>query len=432
MISAIPTLNREHIRPGDRICAAVSGGADSVALLLLLHAANALPRHGLGVGLSAVHVHHGLRGEEADADLAFVEALCLRLAVPLHVHHASVPERMAASRAGAGKNEGCEEAARAIRYELFASLIAQGHADSVLTAHTLDDQAETVLMKLLRGAWTEGLSGIHPVVRMQGTGISHPSEPRPLAGDPDSHPSEPRPLAGDPDSHPSEPRPLAGDPDSHPSEPRPLAGDPDREQGTAGGQIVRPLLAVRRAELEDFLRARNQPWRTDSSNSDEAFTRNRVRHQLLPILREYNPSLDQTLANLAELAREDEARWQAELGRILPQVLLPGKPVRGGGWAVSTAAGEPASVALEIERLRGFDPALRRRVVRAAARRLCARLSFDETARLLALAGLLPDAGNGEAPPARAGAGVHLAAGLRAQRSARELRLYRVERPTGE
>jgi len=93
MASAIPTLNREHIHPGDRICAAVSGGADSVALLLLLHAANALPRNGLGVGLSAVHVHHGLRGEEADADLAFVEALCLRLAVPLHVHRASVPQR---------------------------------------------------------------------------------------------------------------------------------------------------------------------------------------------------------------------------------------------------------------------------------------------------------------------------------------------------
>ena len=375
MTLATPTLNREHIRPGDRICAAVSGGADSVALLLLLHAANALPRRGLGVGLSAVHVHHGLRGEEADADLAFVEALCLRLAVPLHVHRASVPERMAASRAGAvkagaGKTEGCEEAARAIRYECFASLIAQGHADSVLTAHTLDDQAETVLMKLLRGAWTEGLSGIHPVVLV--------------------------------------------------------------DKAKPGGRILRPLLAVRRAELEGYLRARNQPWRTDSSNSDEAFTRNRVRHRLLPILREYNPSLDQTLANLAELAREDEVRWQAELGRILPQVLLPGKPVRGGGRAVSTAAGEPGSVALEIERLRGFDPALRRRVVRAAARQLGARLSFDETARLLALASLLPDARDGEAPPARAGAGIHLTAGLRAQRSARELRLYRVERPAGE
>ena len=99
MASLAPTLNREHIRPGDRICAAVSGGADSVALLLLLHAANAAPRNALGVGLSAVHVHHGLRGDEADADLAFVEALCLRLEVPLQVHRASVPERLAASRA---------------------------------------------------------------------------------------------------------------------------------------------------------------------------------------------------------------------------------------------------------------------------------------------------------------------------------------------
>src|SRR5579859_5182894 len=96
MASALPMLNREQIRPGDRICAAVSGGSDSVALLLLLHAANALPRNALGVGLSAVHVHHGLRGAEADADLAFVEALCLRLEVPLHVHHASVPDRLVA------------------------------------------------------------------------------------------------------------------------------------------------------------------------------------------------------------------------------------------------------------------------------------------------------------------------------------------------
>src|SRR5579863_6540501 len=96
MPATTPTLNREQIRPGDRVCAAVSGGADSVALLLLLHAANALPRNGLGVGLSVVHVHHGLRGAEADADLAFVEALCLRLEVPLHLHHASVPDRLAA------------------------------------------------------------------------------------------------------------------------------------------------------------------------------------------------------------------------------------------------------------------------------------------------------------------------------------------------
>jgi tRNA(Ile)-lysidine synthase len=333
-----------------------------VALLLLLHAANSLPRNALGVGLSAVHVHHGLRGAEADADLAFVQTLCLRLEVPLHVHHASVPDRVARARE-AGRPETIEEAARALRYEVFASLIAEGHTDSVLTAHTLDDQAETVVMKLLRGAWTEGLSGIHPVVLVAG--------------------------------------------------------------GARPGKILRPLLSVRRVELEDFLRGQNQPWRTDSSNADEAFTRNRIRHNLLPLLREYNPSLDQALANLAELAREDEARWQAELNRILPQILLPGKPVRGGGRAASTAAGESGSVALEIDRLRGLDPALRRRVVRAAARSLGARLSFDDTSRLLALAGF----GTDPTVSARPGSSLQLAGRLRAERSQRELRLHRTEPP---
>lgn len=357
MPAAAPTLNREHLRPGDRICAAVSGGADSVALLLLLHDANALPRNALGVGLSAVHVHHGLRGEEADTDLAFVQALCLQLEIPLHVYHASVPARVARSR-GAGQYETIEEAARNLRYQCFEQLIAEGHADSVLTAHTLDDQAETVLMKLLRGAWTEGLGGIHPVVAV-------PNASRP-------------------------------------------------------GSILRPLLSVRRAELKDFLGTRRQPWRTDSSNADQAFTRNRVRHHLLPILREFNPALDQALANLAELARDDEAHWESELSRILPQVLLPGKPVRGGGRAVSTTPGQ-SSVAVDVERLRGLDPALRRRLVRAAARQLGARLSFDDTARLLALAGF----GTDPTISTRPGASLDLAAGLRAERSARELRLAR-------
>jgi tRNA(Ile)-lysidine synthase len=355
-------LNREHVRPGDRVCAAVSGGADSVALLLLLHAANALPRNALGVGLSAVHVHHGLRGAEADGDLAFVQALCARLEVPLHVHRASVPERMARARE-AGEPETMEEAARNLRYQVFRGLIAEGLANSVLTAHTLDDQAETVVMKLLRGAWTEGLSGIHPVVVV--AEVTAPNVAR----------------------------------------------------GTLG-KIVRPLLRVRRTELEEYLRGVGQEWRTDSSNADEAFTRNRVRHTLMPMLREFNPAVDAALANVAELAREDESRWQAELTRVLPQVLLPGKPVRGGGREVGTAAGS-GSVAIEIERLRGFDPALRRRVVRAAARSLGVRLGFDDTARLLALAGFGVDATVSSKP----GSKLRLAGGLSAERSVRELRL---------
>jgi tRNA(Ile)-lysidine synthase len=347
------SFSRDQIQPGDRICVAVSGGADSVALLLAIHEANTASRNALGVGLSVAHVQHGIRdASESEADLAFVQDLCIQLDVPLHIHRADVPSRAADNR------ETIEEAAREVRYAFFRNLIASGHADSVLTAHTLDDQAETVLMKLLRGAWTEGLSAIHPVI---------------------------------------------------------LVTAP----GQRSGKILRPLLATRRADIEVFLNSRSQSWRTDSTNADTAYTRNRVRLELMPQLRTFNPSIDQTLANTAELAREEEARWQTELTRLLPQLLLPGKPVRGGGRAVSTSP-VGKSLAIELERLRSLDPPLRRRVLRAAARLLGSRLSFDDTTRLLALAGFtsLPTVAG------RTGASVHLAQGLRAERSARELRLH--------
>ena len=348
-------FDRTNIKPGDRICVAISGGADSVALLLTLHAANTTPRESLGVGLSAVHIHHNLRGEEANADQQFVEDLCIGLDITLHLHQADIPTRVAEARAQ-GDPETIEEAARNARYEFFNTLIASGHADSVLTAHTLDDQAETVLMKLLRGAWTEGLSAIHPVVTLQ------------------------------------------------------------------KGRVLRPFLNTRRADIESFLKSINQPWREDSTNTDTSFTRNRVRHELLPQLHTFNPNLDQTLANLAELAREEETRWQTELARVLPQLLLPGKPVRGGGRAVSTAPGD-ASISIELDRLKVLDPALRRRVLRAAARQFGARLSFDETSRLLALCGFRAD----PTVAARTGASLHLSNHLRADRSAREIRLFRQE-----
>ena len=365
MSLGIPLLSRAHIQPGDRVCAAVSGGADSVALLLLLHEQNAMAKNALGVGLSAVHVHHGLRGEEADADLGFVEELCERLQVPLHVERVSVPERLRAE-ANPMRAETVEEGARILRYGVFERLICSGEADSVATAHTLDDQAETVLMKILRGAWTEGLSGIYPwiMVSCGATGARAPRQ----------------------------------------------------------GSIVRPLLAATRAELLTYLEKREQRWRSDSSNSDVAFTRNRVRHQLLPLLREYNPSIERTLANMAELARDEQARWQAELSRLLPQLLLPGRPVRGGGRAVSTGATKD-TVAMELERLRLLDQATRRRVLRAAALQLGARLSFADTARLLDLA---------LGAQVKIGAKLHFPAGLAAERSARELRLHRLAPPSRE
>jgi tRNA(Ile)-lysidine synthase len=210
-------------------------------------------------------------------------------------------------------------------------------------------------MKLLRGAWTDGLSAIHPVVM--------PEKPK-------------------------------------------------------TGRIIRPLLATRRSQIEAYLRDLNQPWREDSSNADTHHTRNRVRHELMPLLRSFNPNLDQALANIAELAREEESRWQTELARLLPQLLLPGKPARGGGRSVSTNPTNSA-LSIEIERLRPLDPATRRRVLRAAARQLGARLSFEETARLLALCGFQPHS----TVTSRNGAVLQLSNHLRAERSIRELRL---------
>ena len=158
-------IERSLLRAGERVCVAVSGGADSVALLLALVEARAA----LGVGVSAAHVHHGLRGVEADGDEAFVRELCGRLDVPLTVFRVDTALRQAV------EGEGVEEAARELRYEALRGLLESGAADVVVTAHTLDDQAETVMMKLLRGAWTEGLGGISPEVEGPGSRAQGPA-----------------------------------------------------------------------------------------------------------------------------------------------------------------------------------------------------------------------------------------------------------------
>ena len=221
-------------------------------------------------------------------------------------------------------------------------------------------------MKLLRGAWTEGLSGIFPVVDV-------------------------------------------------------------KTPGGGTGRILRPLLGTDRLAIERYLGSLGQIWVEDETNADPAFTRNRIRHELLPALRAFNPSLDTALGNLAELARDDEGYWQDELRRVLPQVVLPGKPVRGGGRANATAP-DSATLAIELDRLKAAPPALRRRILRATARQLGDQVSFAETARLLALAGLGRPM---DGVPSRPGASLHLANGLRAERSVRELRLSRVQPKPG-
>jgi len=145
----------------------------------------------------------------------------------------------------------------------------------------------------------------------------------------------------------------------------------------------------------------------------------------MPVLRGFNPGIDALLANMALIARDEEAHWEVEVARILPQVILPGKPVRGGGRAVGTGVGT-AGCGVELERLKAMDAATRRRVIRGMARGIDSRLSFEETAKLLALAGF----GGYEGITGRIGSRLELRDGLRAERSARELRLWREERGT--
>jgi tRNA(Ile)-lysidine synthase len=318
------------LRPGLRLAVGLSGGADSVALVRVL----AERSRELGLVLHVAHLHHGLRGEEADSDLAFARALAAQLGLPFH------EARVDAGATAIENAETIEEAARHLRYSWFRQLMASGKVEAVATAHTRDDQAETVLAKFLRGAWTEGLSGIYPVLEF-----------------------------------------------------------PE-------GRVLRPLLSTTRAEVEAYLNALGQGWREDSSNRNLTFTRNRIRHELLPLLESWNPQLREHLAQMAALARDEEAWWTAELARLGPQILMHGRPVRGGGRAAG------GGLSLEVSRLATLHPALQRRLLRHAAEQLGAAVDFPSTEALrnLALAG-------------HAGQKLQLAQGLRAERSARELRL---------
>lgn len=322
-----------------------------MALLLAL----ADGRSSSGLVLSAVHVHHGLRGAESDADEQFVRELAARLHLPLRVERGSVPAL------AAEHGQGVEEAARHLRYGIFERLLAAHEVDAVATAHTLDDQAETVLMKLLRGAWTEGLSGIAPVMELPGGRIV---------------------------------RPLL---------------EVSREE----------VIAFLAHAGQD---GAAEAWREDSSNAELAHTRNRIRHTLLPALRAFNPQIATQLARMAAVARDEEAWWQAELARTLPGLLLPGRAARGGGRTTSTHP-EQASVSLEVERLRNLHRAVQRRAVRAAARQLGANLSADAVEALLAMAGLEESGARATVRKLdRSGAAI-LPGGVRAERTPRELRL---------
>ena len=152
-------MKQNHMaEPGDGVLAAVSGGADSVCLLLVLKALE----ESLGIHVAAFHLHHGLRGAEADRDERFVRELCERLQVPLHAVREAV--------AGYAKTHGLseEEAGRILRYQWLEKTAGEFGCRRIATAHHKDDQTETVLMNLFRGSGLRGLGGIRPVRLLSG------------------------------------------------------------------------------------------------------------------------------------------------------------------------------------------------------------------------------------------------------------------------
>lgn len=212
----------DMLQPGQPVLCALSGGADSVALVCVLSA--------LGYRVHAYHLNHCLRGAESDRDAAFVHSLCMKLAIPL----TSEREDVAAYAEQVG--ESVETAARRLRYARLADCAARQDIKRIATAHTADDNLETMLFHLARGTGTKGMGGI-PTVR---------------------------------------------------------------------GAIVRPLWAATRAEVESYLRERGQGFVTDSSNLTQDYTRNRIRHAVVPVLRSINPACTQAAERLAEQLREDD------------------------------------------------------------------------------------------------------------------------------
>jgi len=292
---------REHelLKPGDRVGVAVSGGADSVAMLRVLLEL----RSEMGVVLSVLHFNHKIRGADADEDERFVAALASEHGLEFHGARTDVPAYAAERKLS------LEAAGREARYQFFESFFARRALEVVATGHTMDDQAETVLMRVLRGAGTRGLGAIYP------------------------------------------------------------KRAPIGEGGGAVGSIVRPLIGVRRAEVLEFLQRLKQSWREDATNVDLQYARNRIRHGLIPLITtRFQPNAVTALAQLAEVAREEENYWESQLRQVMPAVVH---------------AADDCPLRVNLPRLAALHPALQRRVLRACAQKLGLALDFEHLTRLL-------------------------------------------------
>jgi tRNA(Ile)-lysidine synthase len=257
------------VSEGDRILVALSGGADSVALLYLFLDLQSR----IEFDICAAHLNHGLRGKESRGDERSVKELCQKFSIPCITAREDIQKKAKKNRTS------LEVAGREARLAFLDKTSEKVKANKIAFGHTMNDQAENVLFRLLRGSGTKGLSSMRPL----------------------------------------------------------------------DGNVIRPLLTISRAEIESYLHHKKRSFRVDSSNDDMRFTRNRIRHNLIPFLKEqFNPEIVETLARMAAILSEENAFLDAVISGII----------------VKEARIKNRKVDISVEILKHLPPALSRRLLR--------------------------------------------------------------------
>lgn len=228
------------LSPRDKVVVAVSGGSDSVGLLHLL-----MELKKFNLSLVVAHLNHKLRGIESDRDAEFVEKVVRDTDFQFEYKEVDTEKYKRKNKLS------MEDAGRRLRYEFFNEVLEKYNANKIATAHTLDDQAETVLMRIIRGSGTLGLSGIPPI----------------------------------------------------------------------SNNIIRPLINISRSEIREYLKSKHFNWVEDSSNVSREFRRNKIRSELMPLLTEYNPSIQDTLARSAEILRIESDYTRSEVEKIFDKII---------------------------------------------------------------------------------------------------------------
>ncbi|MBP1577665.1 MAG: tRNA lysidine(34) synthetase TilS, partial [Oscillospiraceae bacterium] len=255
----------QMLKQGDRVIVGLSGGADSVALLCVLLQL----KDELGITLSAVHVNHCLRGEESDRDELFCQKLCAEKGINFTAHRINVKSYCEQHKVGT------EEGARALRYSIFEE---SDPTAKIATAHTLSDNAETVIMNLARGSALDGLCGIPPV----------------------------------------------------------------------RGRIIRPIIDCSRSDVEEFLAKLGQSYVTDSTNLTDDYSRNRVRHNVIPILKQLNPELERSVKRSCDALREDRMLLDSMAQKAIEAAALPEKAAPKGFDRLKTLFDERKTLSIEM------------------------------------------------------------------------------------